>query len=772
MAAVSTGVFTEEQLARLTFDGAAEAYKHLKIEAMKCGFKLTTNQSLRSNYMTVFCSKGGRTRTKRTSKTDCPWTISIAPADDTHFKVRAVCLEHNHELTPDKYSIFTLDPDKQDLIRKLLDSGATPLTVQRFLDRSGITDVSTLQIRRLAGRDKAFQNKETEDLRQYMEEVGGVFQRMEIRTEDKCYVHAVFTAMDFEMENLRRFGDVIWLDGTQRQNFLKWEIIPVTVIDPFKRIRSGGMFFVSRGDQEILEWVLKVLQENDTLKDVLRTIITDEDSAFIPAFKKVFRTGDSKDDPLIKHVLCAYHKEQNFIRKLGKCGLTAQEIEAAKDLFKIVCYGRHREACDDAVANLKTLSPKLTKYVEKHVEPILAQFARAYLSGVFTKNYNTTSPAESHNNMLKKGMIDGRIYTLKQMRIDITATHRNSEICFREKITSSFVNTHFTYTKHNIMLAPKIRDAIDLAIERSHDFSVCLENSTVRHPDAPKYVYKISEAGCSCGSQSHAGLPCEHLLAFLRKQDKSIEDDFPVALISDVWIIPDEEAVLIPVGRDGQIVDDHEEDEVAEDDAEDLVFPSGNPLEEDQATVGFGERDLITALTDKDRFMEQKERYLVLFHLAKTVASISSRSAEVSERIRSDLNDMLQYLLGLPETTAGASDAPVGDDEEEKSEDEDARGDARGDHEGGDLEQVDVQDVIRRRRGRPKKQATVAELFRGRRRCVLCGINHNIVECEQYEEFRAAVEHNLSLEASSSRCSICKGIGHNKSTCGWYYANK
>ena len=163
--------------------------------------------------------------------------------------------------------------------------------------------------------------------------------------------------------------------------------------------------------------------------------------------------------------------------------------------------------------------------------------------------------------------------------------------------------------------------------------------------------------------------------------------------------------------------------------------------------------------------MEQKERYLVLFHLAKTVASISSRNAEIADKIRDDLNEMLDYLLGLPETTAGASEAP-GDEDDEG---DDGQG---GSDQEEEMDEVDVQDVIHRRRGRPKKQATVAEMFRGQRRCVLCGINHNIVECENYEDFRAAVEHNLSIEATTSRCSICRGIGHNRSTCGWYYANK
>ena len=780
----ATGIFTRERLQSMTFETAEVAYKHLRVEAMRCGFTIATNQSKRSNYMTIHCGKGGRVRGNDTKKTGCPFRLYLTPREeDGRCVIRAECVEHNHPLTPDKYSIFTLAPDKQDLIRKMLDSGVAPNAIQRFLERSGETGVSTLQIRRLAGRDKAFQNRETEDLRRYMEDVGGVFKRMEIRLDEKCYVHAVFTAMDFEVENMRRFADVIWLDGTQRQNYLKWEIIPITLIDSFKRIRSGGMFFVSRGDQEILEWVLNVIKGNDEIRAKLKTIITDEDSAFIPAFKAVFPTDDSDDESdeesQVNHVLCAFHKEQNFVRKLMTCGLAGPEVEAAKDLFKIICYSGHREACDDAVANLKTLSPKLAKYVESSIEPLLPHFARSYLAGVFTKGYNTTSPAESHNNMIKSGMIDGRIYTLKQMRIDITATHRNAEICFREKITSSFVNTHFTWTQHSVMLSPRVREAIDLAIQRAADFSVCLENRTVLHPDAPKYSYKISDEGCSCGHQVHAGLPCVHLLAFIKKDTDSIEDNFPVDLIADCWRIADEESVLIPVGRDGQVIDDHEEGDEVETAVEELVFPAGNPLDEEQ-TSGFGERDLITALTDKDRFLQQKERYLVLFHLAKSVASISSRHPDVAEKVRTDLTDMLHSLLGLPETTAGASQAASADEEGGGDEGDEEGGDDRGgDDEGGrdrrarrEVEEVDVQDVVRRGRGRPKKQATVAEMFKGRRECVLCGRRHSIVECDNYEEFRAAVEHNLSIETGTSRCGICKGIGHNRSTCGWYFKNK
>ena len=761
------GFFTEANLSRLRFDSGKSALQHLKIEAMKHGFEISSNNSMRSSYINVYCSKGGRQRGDHTTKVGCEWGFCIAPVNDTltEWGLVRLRLEHNHELTPDKYSIYTLPADKQDLIRKMLDTGISPTHIQRFLINSGEKELSTLQIRKLAGRGGEFRQSETEELRDYMQSVDGLVTRMETRMDGTLYVHAVFTAMPFEQENLKRFGDVIWLDGTQRQNYLNWEIIPVTVIDQFKRIRSGGVFFVSRGDQEVIEWILQTLLDDETVRQNLETIITDEDSAFIPAFDKVvgaFNRDSERSD--INHVLCAFHKEQNFIRKLMKCGLSKIQCEEAKDLFKIVCYSSHRKACDDAIGDLKRLSAKLSKYIEKHVVPILDKFARAYLADVFTKGYNTTSPAESHNNMIKSGMISGRVYSLKQMRIDITATHRGAEISFRDRISSSFVNDHFTFTIHGLMLAPKIREQIDIAIRQSRDYSVCLADGSVIHPDTPQYKYKIADGRCTCGKDLHSGLPCAHLLALMAKEGQDVENEFPIDKISEKWVIPSEDAVLIPVNRDGQIEDDAEEDEEGlPEDLADEVFPVSNPLDEPIGNGCFDERDLITALTDKDRFAQQKERYLSLFHLAKTVASIGSRDREVSVQLRDRLQGILDELLGLPETVAGASQHASSS----ASEEEDAAPASE------DEEVQDVQEVVRRGRGRPRKEPSLAERFPKRRKCFLCGGMHRIQNCTKYEAFAAAVEHNEGIEAGDKRrCAVCRGIGHNRKSCGWVFKPK
>ena len=772
---------SHENLSGLTFDSIVSALRHLQVEAMKRGWEIGMNESKKSTYATFYCLKGGRQRGDKSNKTGCEWKLSMGPRDDGKVVVLKSHLQHNHELTPDKYSLFTLGEDKQDLVRKMAHCGIDPTHIQRFLYEIGEKEVTADQIRRLKGRDVSLGIPETEELANYMREVNGVFRRMETRQGDRIFVHAVFTAAPFELENLKKFGQVIWLDGTQRQNRLQWEIIPVTVIDQFKRIRSAGVFFVSRSDQEVIRWILEVLLNNKDLLQILRTIITDEDSAFIPAFDTVMRRLN-KDRPdgnqiTIHHVLCAFHKEQNYIRKLQKAGLTAVQRETAKDLFKIVCYSPHKKACEKALEDIIALSPKLASYVRKHVKPVLDKFARSHLGHVFTKGYNTTSPAESHNNMIKRAMIDGRRYSLKQMRIDITFAHRNAELSFRDKIASAFRSDHFSQTQGKMVLSPKIIRDIDATIAQAKE--LVWSKDGVFHPDCPDYAYRVVMGRdgpvCDCGKVSHAGLVCAHILLALKELGQDMINNFPFPLISPHWVIRAAEDVIIPVNKDGQIENDAEEGE--EPTVTGDVFPDGNPLEDTTTTdQTFGERDVITFLTDKDRFQHQKERYLDLFHIGKTIASLGSRNLELSTRIRTDLQGMLNTLLQIPETTAGASQVPSEDEAEGDAESDRGDGDrdqTEGQEEERNLEVVEVHDCVQRRRGRPRKELTVAEMFHSYRTCILCGARHQITSCSQYEKFASAVAHNREEvdDQGRRRCGICCSIGHTRRKCPWLHTN-
>jgi hypothetical protein len=65
------------------------------------------------------------------------------------------------------------------------------------------------------------------------------------------------------------------------------------------------------------------------------------------------------------------------------------------------------------------------------------------------------------------------------------------------------------------------------------------------------------------------------------------------------------------------------------------------------------------------------------------------------------------------------------------------------------------------------------ERFPKRRKCFLCGGMHRLQNCTKYEAFAAAVEHNEGIEAGDKRrCAVCRGIGHNRKSCGWVFKPK
>ena len=89
--------FTEESLRRLAFDTPENAYNHLQIQAMKHGFEIATSQSHSSTYMTIYCTKGGKSRGANTVKTGCEWKIALKPVKGSGVVIgKITSLQHNH----------------------------------------------------------------------------------------------------------------------------------------------------------------------------------------------------------------------------------------------------------------------------------------------------------------------------------------------------------------------------------------------------------------------------------------------------------------------------------------------------------------------------------------------------------------------------------------------------------------------------------------------------------------------------------------------------
>lgn len=772
--------YFNDDLVGAEFSGLEAAYKHIQIEALKAGFEVGCSQSFESVHGKIYCLKGGRKRGERSSKTGCQWAVKLGTAGHNHaVKVTHVSLEHNHECHPDLYSVFTCGEREQDLIRKMHQVAIPPRKIAELMELIGVEGITSGQVRRLIDRDTGHLEDgvtESSELQDYVERNQGAFYAMKTSVGEREYCQGCLSIMPFEMENLERFASVLFIDGTQNTSRLGWELVPITLIDQYRRIRSGGVAFLACTDEESICWLLETLASIPPVQENTKTIITDEDSAFIPAFQSV------QEHWPINHVLCAYHKEQNFVRKLSKCGLTAVERELARDLFKVVCYSTHRTAVDKALAELRTMHSKLDAYLQEHVQPVLQQFSRAYLCDVWTKGYNTTSPAESHNAMYKN-CASGRAVSLKQMRIDYTQAHLEAEKNFNERIIRSFTNDHFTFEIGSLMLSPKIRDLID-EINSDAD-KLCLtlcdgkpECFKVFHPSSADLFHEATVESCTCGRLTHEGLPCAHILRVISEVCGQNFDEWPFALINEDWVIESEDHVLVPFDRDGNVNDSEMEDPPQQEMAEGDIVCDADELTVDGGHILVDE-DVLQMSTNIPLYKQRKRRYLRLYHLMKSVVSLASRGARTSQTLMLELNRIKAELLDIP--PRDPEFPPEFREEEEQHEEETGVPPIMDEptlaaEEGSDVpvDRVDVQDVIGKRRGRKKKRVRETYVSRRSESCFLCGGRHLLVHCEKYGEYSAAREHNESQpdQVGRGRCRVCAGYGHNSKTCAWLWSNQ
>lgn len=100
--------WTPDVLSRLRFDNNRVLLEHLRIEALKCGFDIASRQALVIPYGHFHCTKGGRVRSKNTSKCSCPFSFRTSLDDHGKIRIRidqSLCLQHaDHPLVPQLYS--------------------------------------------------------------------------------------------------------------------------------------------------------------------------------------------------------------------------------------------------------------------------------------------------------------------------------------------------------------------------------------------------------------------------------------------------------------------------------------------------------------------------------------------------------------------------------------------------------------------------------------------------------------------------------------------
>ena len=166
----------------------------------------------------------------------------------------SLSLEHNHDLVPALYTHRLLEPDTTEMINQLHASGVKPLQIKRYLEQKGI-HLSTLQIQYVIRKVEVgtFQ-AESEELIAYVNEDPHALTRVfETEVEGERHRFAVLTFTAKELEKLKRFADVLFIDGTMSQLRLRWEVLPLTAVDQYRELVSCGIVYASETNDPVRE---------------------------------------------------------------------------------------------------------------------------------------------------------------------------------------------------------------------------------------------------------------------------------------------------------------------------------------------------------------------------------------------------------------------------------------------------------------------------------------------------------------------------------------
>jgi hypothetical protein len=291
-----------------------------------------------------------------------------------------------------------------------------------YLESEQNTTLTSPQVRLIWAQKHKHTARTTEtfDLEAEMRRTEGFSAVMEVQVGEVKHRSAIATFTPTELENLANFGDVIAIDPTFLPLYLGWSVIPLTVIGKAREIRSAGLIMSATTDANVFEWILHMLTHDLPCKEILVTIISDDDRGLNSAFDN---TPDSKITEL-NRVICFWHKISCFVRIVARSRNKAEMIS----VFRRAGTTKHPDEYKRCMERILELSGDLNNSVRNFLNEVEDQkqsctraFARFWSLG-----YITSSIAESANSRLKSQM-SLRSQSLLDVRQAVTRIELQSE---------------------------------------------------------------------------------------------------------------------------------------------------------------------------------------------------------------------------------------------------------------------------------------------------------------------------------------------------------
>lgn len=605
--------FTKENLSDLRFNTGEEFFQYLQFNAYACGFKLSTRQAHNDSFIALRCYYH---KSNSQIYDNCNFKINLQAHNynrpNQYYEVSKIdSLEHTHPLDPFLFCHLILNEETKKTIKSLSDCNVDNVKIADYIEKTTSISMTTAQIRHIINSQRQKEIKaETEYLEKKMSDEEGISYVMKpIEIGNTIYRRAIATFSKNELVNLQKYGDLISIDPTYCNLRSNWSVIPLTVIGSSREILSGGCVFCSNVNNDIYQWLIKLLAIKLPCSSLLKTIVSDDDVALDSAFSKM---GHDPIISCIKRIICIWHKYQHFKELVNKLSLSPEDKNELILKFRNMFLTRNEEKCLFLLNELKGIE-SLKSFIENSVETRLATSTKAFTKNVWSLGYITSSISEIHNSNIKH-LLGSKALTLCEMRDIITQAERRREMnrhyIKERKIRKVYGSKVIDFMKL-LKIDKRIAEAINGSFDKTENLTVT-ENDTFWIINEIKtgdsfYVKNSKGWSCSCGKMSSCGLPCSHILKVLIAKDILAES--LGELISSRWILSNENLESSLIIKTDELTD--------------------------------------FEIETSDKMPSVKKRYLEIKSRCQTIAELASKNEASYENVIEALDIIEKKLIGI-----------------------------------------------------------------------------------------------------------------------------
>ena len=660
------------------------------------GFTPCSQLKKTGDFLQYFCEFSGfPSKTSRFSKkTGCMFYINISRTNKG-FHVSSMDGRHNHPIVNND---LCMNKATEDEILILHSTGLSPRHISKVLETKGIC-LPTNLINGIAYKNKIRNiDEDSEQLSNYMKSIGGEFIPFDYtndlqNTPLRC---AIWTQNNSEKNNISRFGDIILFDSTESNLVNGWLSIPVSVIDSNRHILPAGLCFVAFETEEVLTFLCKHIFSDESIRELNKVIITDEDQSYKSVIARLLHQP--------KHILCALHKLKNFNRNLKSSDLTKEEKNQAKQHFSTICFSKNKQTVEKCFKSLFLLNDSsFVSYCRKlYAEKKL--FCKAFIVE-FTAGYNTSSIAESMNNLIKIDS-NGRKLTLLEFRKQFDYANQRASRNAEFKNSKKQYPVNFPFTGIIDHVSKSCVCEIYNNIQKSTKYSSiqCGTNKFEVKHNKTFEENNIVEVGnivsCTCNQYIQYGYPCPHIINVLLTFHPNIQC---INLIHKHWIVGNNNNMNFAINE--------------------------NAFQSLINTVNTSFNDEIANELSIDINIDSPKRYLKFMYYSKQLARIASlASDEMYKQMFYDLS----ALLSIYSAPVNAINSIMAEPS---------------------------------KKGRKKIKKMLEEKESGKPDlCKICRQQHKFQECSIFNYYIYRVK-NPTGDKNLRKCSLCNSHGHNYATC-------